>query len=239
MSDPDQFQEVQRFYDGNYYAEAGIDTAPSRENWHERVIASRLGDLRGKRVLDVACGLGQWLALLQRRGARISGIDISERAVDLCRQRFPDGDFHQGAAEQLPFADASFDLVTCMGSLEHFLDKPAALSEMVRVAVPGARFLILVPNAGFLTRRLGLYRGTQQVQIREDVYTLKEWADLLAGTGLVVNARWRDLHTLSWNWIKKGSPWAWPIRAAQAAALVAWPMALQYQVHHFCRHRAR
>ena len=140
-----------------------------------------------------------------------------------CRQRFPAADFRVGPAETLPFDDAKFDLVTCMGSLEHFLDKPSALREMVQVAAPAAHFLVLAPNAGFMTRRLGLYGGTQQTRLREDVYSLEEWDALLLSSGLVVGQRWRDLNTLGRGWIGKGRPWTWPVRALQALALPLWP----------------
>ena len=233
MADQDKFKAVRDFYNQNYYAQS--EATHEHWTWHDRVIAGRLGDLRGKHVLDVACGLGQWLDLLHGQGARVSGIDISQRAIEQCRHRLPEGDFRVGPAETLPFADASFDLVTCMGSLEHFLDKPAALREMLRVAAPGARFLILVPNAGFLTRRLGLYRGTQQTKIREDVCTLDEWDSLFQAAGLVVERRWRDLHTLDRDWIVMGPPWTWPLRTLQALALPLWPLSWQYQVHHYCR----
>jgi SAM-dependent methyltransferase len=232
MSDPDKFEPIRNFYDQDYYAEP---SAHGGVSWHDRAIAARLGELRGARVLDVACGLGQWLGLLEEHGAEVAGIDISARAIEHCRQRFPGKEFHVGPAETLPFADGSFDLVTCMGSLEHFLDKPAALREMVRVSRPDARFLILVPNAGFLTRRLGLYGGTQQAKVSEDVYPLARWEQLLRGSGLHIEHRWRDLHTLSRSWIMRGPAWGWPLRALQAAALPLWPMAWQYQVHHYCR----
>lgn len=233
MSDQPQFDPVREFYDKEYYTDAEIQGGHA--TWHDRVIAGRLGGLHGVEVLDVACGLGTWLQLLSDRGARVSGIDISERAIEACRRRFPEGEFRVGVAESLPFADGRFGLVSCMGSLEHFLDKPAALREMVRVAAPGARFLILVPNAGFLTRRLGLYGGTQQTRVREDVYPLPEWQRLFESAGLRIEARWRDLHPLDAGWIARGRPWAWPLRALQALALPFWPMAWQYQVHHLCR----
>ena len=236
MSDSEQHRRIQEFYDREYYAADG--GASHEVNWHERLIARRLGDLQGKRVLDVACGLGQWLGLLHSMGAGIDGVDISEQAVATCRARFPDGRFQQSVAEELPYADGSFDLVTCMGSLEHFVDKPAALREMVRVAKADASFLILVPNSGFLTRRLGLYGGTRQARVREDVYSLAEWRALLSSAGLSVRQRWRDLHTLSRHWICQGRPVVWPVRAAQALALCAWPLSWQYQVHHYCRKSA-
>jgi len=230
-----EIDQIRRFYDEEYYQGAMSKGLP----WHSRRAARLLGDVKGKAVLDVACGLGEWLDFFHRVGAaRVSGIDLSARAIERCRERMPYGDFHVGAAEILPFDDGTFDVVTCMGSLEHFVDKPAALREMLRVARPGARFVLLVPNAGFLTRRLGLYGGTQQARIKEDVQSLDAWGELFASSGLVVTRRLRDLHPLSKSWITLGRPVGWPVRALQALALATWPLAWQYQVYHFCE-RAR
>jgi SAM-dependent methyltransferase len=202
---PDEFESIRTFYDEEYYAHPA---AGARLPWHCRKVAARLRSPSGRHVLDVACGTGEWLDHFHRQGAAIAGIDLSQRAIEECTRRFPDGDFACGPAEALPFADARFDLVTCMGSLEHFLDKPRALAQMRRVAKPDAEFLILVPNAGFLTRRLGLYAGTQQVRAREDVFDLATWNRLFEDAGLRVLARWRDLHPLSWSWVARGSAFA-------------------------------
>ncbi|HTA64402.1 MAG TPA: methyltransferase domain-containing protein [Xanthomonadaceae bacterium] len=228
---PEKFESIRAFYDDEYYAR---DHGKGRLPWHCRKVADRLGDLRGRAVLDVACGTGEWLDHFRHRGARVAGIDLSRKAIEECTKRMPDGEFVCGPAETLPFADGRFDLVTCMGSLEHFLDKPGALAEMRRVARPDARYLILVPNAGFLTRRLGLYKGTNQTKAREDVFDLATWNRLFEGAGLRVTERWRDLHTLSWPWISQGRFWGWPVRAAQALALATWPLTWQYQVYHYC-----
>jgi SAM-dependent methyltransferase len=225
-------QAVREFYDREYYGSG--ETGASALPWHQRLMAARLGALEGKFVLDIACGTGQWLAEMAQRGARTAGIDISERAVAKCKSRLPDADVRQGLAESLPFSDGMFDVVTCLGSLEHFLDQPQALREMVRVAKPGARLLILVPNAGFLTRRLGLYGGTGQVAIKETVRPLAEWELLLRGAGLRVTRRWRDLHTVSLSWICRGSISRWLPRGLQAIALLVWPLGWQYQVYFDC-----
>jgi len=227
-------ENVQRFYETEYYGGA---EATGSLPWHTRLMARRLEPLKGAAVLDVACGTGRWLELLARRGARPSGIDISATAIGQAQARMPQADLRVGVGEDLPFEDASFDLVTCMGSLEHFLDQGGALKEMRRVARANARILILVPNAGFLTRRLGLYKGTQQVAIRETVRPIREWEALFADAGLSVEKRWRDLHPLSLGWIGHGAPRAWPLRAVQALALAFWPIAWQYQVHFLCRAR--
>ena len=85
MTDPDRFAGVRDFYDREYYGSPvhGAGEAP----WHVRAVAGRLGSLQARRVLDVACGRGDWLAELQRRGAHVSGTDISKRAIESCRQR--------------------------------------------------------------------------------------------------------------------------------------------------------
>lgn len=232
MSRLKDYQKARSFYNQEYY---GREFALKNTSWHDRVIAKRLGDLNGLKVLDVACGGGMWLRLLQSKGALVAGVDIADRAIDYCRNTLPDGEFHVAAAEELPFESGRFDIVTCMGSLEHFADKPQALREMQRVANPEAIFVLLVPNAGFATRRLGLFQGTLQTAVREDVYSLGEWRKLFTDSGLEVVARWRDLHVLSWGWISQKNPLLWPLRAAQALALALWPINWQYQVYHLCR----
>lgn len=230
----DDLNAIRDFYDREYH---GLHARSAPPDWHTRMVVARLGDNHGRQVLDVACGTGGFLQHLKKQGATVAGIDLSSNAIEECRRQMPDGEFVCGPAETLPFESGRFDLVTCMGSLEHFVDKPAALAEMKRVAKPDARFLMLVPNAGFLTRRLGLYGGTHQVRVKEDVYELEEWNALFTSAGLDVVNRWRDLHPLSWSWITHGSAFAWPIRAAQALALPLWPLRWQYQVYHECRAR--
>ena len=223
--------DVKRYYDGVYYGEP---TGLSQAGWHALFIASRLGDLEGRSALDVACGTGEWLEELQRRGASVTGVDISTNATEACRRRLPGADVREAVAEALPFESATFDLVTCLGSLEHFLDQMGALREMVRVSRPGATILILVPNAGFLTRRLGLYGGTHQQAIRETIRSIETWRSMLEASGLVDMSTWRDLHVVSWDWITRGAWWVWPARALQAATLLVWPLRWQYQVYFRC-----
>lgn len=226
------FSAIKTFYDQTYYKDAGQVAGAGR---FHKMLAQRLNIRPGERVLDVACGTGEWLLAVRERQASVAGTDISERAISVCRSAIPEGRFEAGPAERLPFGDESFDLVTCLGALEHFLDKDAALSEMVRVGTPDARYLILVPNAGFLTRRLGLFHGTEQAAVREDVLSLEQWQALFENCGLTVTQRWADLHVLSLDWITKGRPYLWPMRFIQALSLLTWPLRWQYQVFHLCR----
>lgn len=227
-----EHKRVAKFYDDVYYKGAEAGASPSL---HLKKLSTRLGVSSGWSVLDVACGAGDWLAVVAASGATVSGIDISARAVSICSQRMPNGKFHTGPAEVLPFPDCTYDLVTCLGSLEHFLDQPAALAEMVRVVKPDGKVVILVPNAGFLTYRLGLYKGTQQQAIRETIRPLSEWEQMLNSSGLAVTERWKDLHVLDKQWIFR-APWLlMPLRLLQALALTVWPLNWQYQVYHLCQ----
>jgi len=226
-----ELERIRGFYDGIYYREAQGTREPVP---HYMSLASKIGVAEGQKVLDVACGLGQWLSTCATLGAIPHGIDLSERAIQICRKIMPHGTFQAHPAETLPFADQEFDLVSCLGSLEHFVDQKGAVKEMVRVAKPGAQLVILVPNEDFLTRKLGLYSGTYQVAAKEVMHSLAEWEALFEECGLEVKDRWRDLHVLSRAWIFSRGLLRAPIRAAQAMALAIWPLKWQYQVYHLC-----
>lgn len=229
-SDPD-LKEMKSFYDDVYYADTNKALQGSA---HLRNLAAKTSVGPTDAVLDVACGLGEWLLVCEEKGARVAGVDLSDRAIEFCNKHLPEGDFHAMPAEQLPYADSTFDVVSCLGSLEHFVDPVVAMKEMVRVAKPNARFLLLVPNADFLTRKLGLFGGTNQKDAKEVVRTLAEWERLFNAAGLSVTARWKDLHVLSWSWISMNGWLAVLPRTIQALLLPLWPMRWQYQVYHLC-----
>lgn len=224
-------EEIKDFYDSVYYRNR--QSRPARR--HEIKLANDIGVDADTRVLDVACGMGEWLSACQKKGAAVAGVDLSRKAIAICKKDMPSGDFYTQAAESLPFGDKSFDLVTCLGSLEHFVKPVQALQEMRRVAKDDARFILLVPNADFLTRKLGFFSGTYQVDAREVVRTLEEWEEIFNQAGLDVQYRWKDLHILNWEWIRNAKWFQIPLRLAQALVLPLWPLRWQYQVYHLCR----
>jgi 2-polyprenyl-3-methyl-5-hydroxy-6-metoxy-1,4-benzoquinol methylase len=231
-SESERLAEMRTFYDSTYYKANRYNATPSR---HLRRLARKIGIQQNQQVLDVACGVGVWLQACKLLGAIPHGVDLSGKAIAVCKKAFGQGEFYAAPAEALPFEDHRFDVVTCLGALEHFVNPQKALQEMIRVAKPDATFLLLVPNADFLTRRLGLFGGTHQVDATEEVRTLAGWQELFNASGLTVKERWRDLHVLSWTWISAGRWYAIPVRGAQALALAIWPLKWQYQVYHLCR----
>lgn len=109
-----------------------------------RAGALPLGD---RRILDVGCGAGQWLTDFETWGARrdrLAGIDLVEDRAEACRERLPGADVHAGDASDLPWPDASFDVVLQSMLMSSVLDpamRRAVAGEMARVLAPGGLVL--------------------------------------------------------------------------------------------------
>jgi SAM-dependent methyltransferase len=103
---------------------------------------------RDKDVLEVGVGLGTDFVRFVRAGARASGIDITDASVDAVRRRLAfealEADVRRADAEQLPFADGSFDLVYSYGVLHHTPDTRRALDEVRRVLRPDGQARIML-----------------------------------------------------------------------------------------------
>ncbi len=101
----------------------------------------------GKQVLDVGCGNGYVLEQYAKSGAIVTGIDLTPAAVSLSRERFRlrglQGTFHEANAEELPFADNSFDCVCSMGVLHHTPHTERAVREVHRVLKRGGRLIMM------------------------------------------------------------------------------------------------
>jgi SAM-dependent methyltransferase len=110
-------------------------------------ICRRVTDRR-PRILDVGCGTGANLLMLSQYGDA-EGVDVSEDALAFCRERGLEK-VKLGAAEDLPYDDGTFDLVTALDVVEHIDDDLAGLREMRRVLRPGGRVLLFVPTFMFL-----------------------------------------------------------------------------------------
>jgi ubiquinone/menaquinone biosynthesis C-methylase UbiE len=104
--------------------------------------------LQDRDVLDVGCGSGIATQLFAEAGARVTAIDLTDWAVETTRARLTafdlSGDVQRGDAEQLPFADESFDLVFSWGVIHHSSDMDRALAELVRVCRPGGQLVLMV-----------------------------------------------------------------------------------------------
>jgi demethylmenaquinone methyltransferase / 2-methoxy-6-polyprenyl-1,4-benzoquinol methylase len=105
----------------------------------------------GQRALDVCCGTGDIALALARCGADVTGLDFSPAMLEIAearRLKNPQSSdinpkFIQGDAQRLPFSDNSFDAITIGYGLRNLVSWEAGLSEILRVAKPGARLVSL------------------------------------------------------------------------------------------------
>jgi SAM-dependent methyltransferase len=111
----------------------------------------------GSRVLDVACGTGKQAMRIAARGCTSVGIEASGDMIGLGRWVHPESGaaVARSIAEILPFRDASFDVVMCQGSLDHFADAPSFMREAARVIRGHGRVVIALANYDSLSCRFG------------------------------------------------------------------------------------
>jgi SAM-dependent methyltransferase len=146
--------QLTRYYQPEYYGspdakftglmEALLRRAHARR---ARVLSRRIAadGARPRRALDVGCGRGLFLRALRDLGFDAVGTELPGFPLPVAEPRLQ---FLHGTAEELPFAAATFDLVSLWHVLEHTTDPAAALGEAARVLRPGGRLVLAMPNFG-------------------------------------------------------------------------------------------
>jgi SAM-dependent methyltransferase len=160
----------------------------------------------GERVLDLACGTGVVARLAAERvgtAGVVVGLDLNPGMLELARSLpTPKGagiEWQVGSAVELPFANASFDLVVCQQGLQFFPDRPAALREARRVLRSGGRLALSVwrsiersPGFAVLEEALSQNVGAEAAGIMRAPFSLGN--DGEPGT-LLMEASFRDVST--------------------------------------------
>jgi ubiquinone/menaquinone biosynthesis C-methylase UbiE len=162
-----------------------------------------LGDVTGQRVLELGCGAGQWSRSLVADARRLVGFDLSDAQLAAARHameiRYP---LVQGAAQQLPFADASFDLVFCDHGALSWAPPAEAIPEAARVLARAGRLLFSVASpwlevcydgaADRVTATLrqdyfGMYAIPEGDGAASYTLTYGGWVRVLRAAGLVID----------------------------------------------------
>ena len=157
---------------------------------------------RGKKLLDIACGIGNLLEEAEKRGLECYGVDISTRAIQIARTRTRANLKCANVDNGLDYPDDFFDYITCLGSLEHFQNQSKVIQEMCRIGKEDANICIYVPNDDYVLHKVG-YETDSQLIVNH--YSLKKWEQLLETNGLKTERVYKDnSHLLSLNVAGKG-----------------------------------
>lgn len=152
------FDSIARDYDRlNHILSLGVDRC-----WRKRALKWINDGNPDKKVLDIACGTGDFSIEIARHSApetKVCGIDLSEGMLEIMRRKVAEAALEdrisaeQGNSEAMRFADDSFDRATIAFGIRNFEHRDIALKEILRVLKPGGRLVILelsVPSNAFL-----------------------------------------------------------------------------------------
>jgi methionine biosynthesis protein MetW len=133
---------------------------------------------KGKRVLDVGCGNGKVLYNLRDRFDELHGIELIPNQAEWTRKTLSNCnklvDIKVGNIEAgCPYPDNYFDYVVMTDVIEHIFDVKKAVSELVRVTIPGGKACICTPNIAYMKRRLKLLSGRSPMTSNEK-YLIEE-----------------------------------------------------------------
>jgi 2-polyprenyl-3-methyl-5-hydroxy-6-metoxy-1,4-benzoquinol methylase len=178
-------------------AEAWIAAQGERGDYGREFVLDRvmLGRIEGrdfKTALDVGCGEGRLCRMLRARGIAATGVDPTGTLLRTARERDLAGDYREGRAETLEFADGSFDLVVSYLTLIDIPDIRQAIPQMVRVLKPGGTLLIANLN-GFVSAcaDVSWVRGADGAYLH---YPLDNYLDEKA-----VWMSWRGIRIQNWH----------------------------------------
>jgi SAM-dependent methyltransferase len=200
MADPDLTRRVRRYWNERIHDLEMTDRPVGTREFFADLDAYRFDKLaylpnvvdfsayRGKRLVEVGCGIGTDLVRFSKGGAHVSGIDLSETAIRLARQNFAAngqrGLFIVGDGVMLPFADASQDVFYAHGVLQYAPDPRRIVEEALRVLKPGGTAIFMVYN-----RVSWLWALSKLMKVdleHEDapvlrLYSIPEFRDLIRG----------------------------------------------------------
>lgn len=182
-------KDIIKDYD-RIYSTSGLRANTAYYRWIIKVLQLK----PNTRILDVSCGEGILLREIVRLNKNIEtyGLDISNVAVDIAKKNSPESKIVLADGQKIPYADSFFDYITCLGSLEHYLDPELGIKELSRVGKKSAKFCIVLPNSFDIDLLLEVLKtgkkSAQDFQIIERTATKNEWTDLLDKNGLKVKA---------------------------------------------------
>jgi SAM-dependent methyltransferase len=220
------------------YQEKGICQRDSFYLWLISLLKPQTGDL----LLDISCGQGRLVTLAQQQGLRALGMDFAEGAVRMGAAESPQAGWAFSDGEQLPLPPSSVEYVTHIGSLEHYQNPDAGMSEIARVLKPQGTACILLPNSYGL---LGNIKSVWQTgQVFDDGQPLQRyntpvgWREMLVKNGLIPIRMFK--YEREWPRTWKDLVWYIFHPAKFARLFVVWlvPLNLANCIVYLCQRRS-
>jgi SAM-dependent methyltransferase len=179
-------REIAEIYDQLYSSPGALRDTDRYYQW----VLGKLALQSGEKLLDVACGEGLLISYAQVKGVEAIGIDLSMAGLSLSKRLVGSEVFALADGEFLPFDNHEFDIITNLGSLEHFSNPKRGVQEIRRLLRDDGRAAIFLPNSYYLVDviwqvwRTG-YSASHN-QPLERFATFREWWDFLEDAGLKV-----------------------------------------------------
>lgn len=147
-------QRQRDYYDSTAknYDSWHVETASSKivDQWNFSNLCNYIGNKRLNNCLDLACGTGRLTNNLLSIANNVYGLDISEKVLEIAKQKYPQLHLQLGEVTNLPYPDNFFDLVIINGALHHFFAMPETFKQVYRVLKSDGHFVLLgEPNKLF------------------------------------------------------------------------------------------
>lgn len=118
-------------------------------------------DFKGKKLLDVGCGVGMFLKKFKELGAEVYGIDIDEKKIEIAKEIYKNVEI--APSEKMPFKRNLFDIVWLHEVIEHVDNDQETIKECFRVLKPHGKLVIFAPNKLWLFETHGIYLGGKYI----------------------------------------------------------------------------
>jgi ubiquinone/menaquinone biosynthesis C-methylase UbiE len=146
----------------NESAEAWVDFVRSGKDWdrielNNPAMFKMLGNIKGKRVLDLACGEGYNTRIIARKGAKVAGVDFSKELINYAikqeqKDKLGIAYYVSDASNLSIFKNNTFDIVSCFMALQDMENYQKAFKEVYRVLKRHGRFVFVIPHPCFIRR---------------------------------------------------------------------------------------